>query len=647
MQRKEFRNLITVDEAKNLFLNLGCSYTSCPILIENSEGSILNEDISSIINVPPFDKSLMDGFAVKARDTYKSSESSPIKLKLVYPSVEPGTIPKNEISTGEAVEISTGAAIPEGSDAVVMVEYTHVEGDYLYVYRPVYQKENVMSVGSDILRGQKLVKLGEKIRQRDIGLLAATGKREVNVRKLNVGIISTGDELVNPGQILSMGQIYDTNSYSLYSAVKEVGGTPHMYGTVKDDWLEMRSILKKAVDECELVLTSGSTSAGSGDIMYRIIGEEGDILAHGINIMPGKPVVIGKIGEKVVIGLPGNPTSALMIFKEFVAPFIKKSLGDMKSYKIDRIVAFAGSSIRSGGRHQLLPVGIIRDKLYPADKGSGAITTLSQADGFIEVNAETEHIHMGEKLEVTLFDTSEKPDLLIAGGLCQGLDILEKLTGLNLRIINSSSSGGFSSISTGTADVGCVNMPFESGYNVEMMQQMGLYDSVLVKGYRRSQGLIVKPSSTIYSIEDLPNKRFSNRNGGSGTRKLFDICVKNFSLNNGLDFHSFLNSIIGYDSESKSALESCNLVLDDSVDATFAPKYIADDLGLRYVPIAEEEFDFVIPKKLLKTPEVDKIIKYLNSDEFGHSLPEGLYTYKRTGEIIDIFEEDSSKNVII
>jgi len=220
----------------------------------------------------------------------------------------------------------------------------------------------------------------------------------------------------------------------------------------------MRKALETAVSECALVLTSGSTSSGAGDVMYRLIDETGETLAHGINIKPGKPVVIGVIKGIPIVGLPGNPTSALMIFNEFVASLLRKSLGAEAGVRRTE-TGIMGTDLRSEGRQQLLPVGIVRGRVYPADRGSGAITSLSGADGFIKIPPETEFIEAGTSVEVTLFGEVEKPDLLIAGGFCPGLDILEDLSGLRFRTLYTSSTGGFSAIAAKTADIAGVNMP--------------------------------------------------------------------------------------------------------------------------------------------------------------------------------------------
>ena len=497
-----------------------------------------------------------------------------------------------------------------------------------------------MKAGSDILKGERVLRAGRKLGTREIGVLASVGKKEVPILKLQVGIISTGDELVRPGEKLVSGKVYDANSYTLYAGVQECGAFPLLYGIVKDNETVMRKALETAVSECALILTSGSTSSGAGDVMYRLIDEIGETLAHGINIKPGKPVVIGVIKGVPIIGLPGNPTSALMIFNEFVAPLLRKALGaDTGLKKVEN--GIMGTDFRSEGRQQLLPVGLIRGRVYPADRGSGAITSLSGADGFIEIPSSTEFIEAGTPVEVTLFGEVEKPDLLIAGGFCPGLDLLEDLSGLRFRTLYTGSSGGFSAIAANTADIAGVNMPsiYPGGqagilYNIPTIENMRLSDVVLVKGYRREVGLLVRQDSPISGLSDLPGKRLINRNLGSGTRALFDLKIAELAGKKGISKKDFTDSIPGYASGAKSEVAICETVASGKADAGVGIRNCAEKSGLKFIKFAEEEYDFLIRREVLETPEVRQFLKILNSDEFASKLQAGLQVYERTGEMI-------------
>lgn len=639
MKRKEFRKLISVEKAREIMNNLQVFPIQESLALENASGEILAGDIVTEINVPPFPRAVMDGYAVRAEDTYACSETRPVELKLLG-NLPAGSDAKLKVSVGDAVEVSTGSPIPEGANAVVMVEYSSEGDGTVSIYSPVTVGENIMKAGSDIRKGERVLRAGRKLGTREIGVLASIGKKDVPVLKLQVGIISTGDELVRPGEKLTSGKIYDANSYTLHAGVHECGAFPLLYGIVKDNETAMKKTLETAVSECALILTSGSTSSGAGDIMYRLIDEIGETLAHGISIKPGKPVVIGIIQGVPIIGLPGNPTSALMIFNEFVAPMLRKALGEDKALKKTEN-GIMGTRFRSEGRQQLLPVGLIRGRVYPADRGSGAITSLSGADGFIKIPSSTEFIEAGTPVEVTLFGEVEKPDLLIAGGFCPGLDLLEDLSGLYFRTLFTSSSGGFSAIASNTADIAGVNMPSSDSrgqdgilYNVPTIENMGLSGTVLVKGYRREVGLIVRQDSLVSGISDLPGKHLINRNRGSGARALLDLKIAEFIAGKGISKKEFTDSIPGYASGAKSEVAVCEAVASGKAEVGVGIRNCTEKNGLHFMKFAEEEYDFLIRKEILETSEVRKFLETLTSTEFASKLPSGLHVYERTGEII-------------
>ncbi|MFA4935532.1 MAG: molybdopterin biosynthesis protein, partial [Candidatus Methanoperedens sp.] len=547
--RKEFRKLVTMDEAKRIIRRLDVQPHPVEIDIENASGCTLACDAVSDVDVPPFNRASMDGYAVHASDTYSAREDMPVRLKLAG-SIPAGINPEFQVNRGEAAEIATGAVMPAGADAVVMVEYTGIDTE-LSVMRPVSINENVMHAGADIMAGERVLKKGTSLGSREIGVLAAIGKKKISVFGLNVGIISTGNELAEPGCELHAGEIYDINSFSISAGVKDCGGTAIRYNIVHDDENEMKTALEIAAKNCDIILTSGSTSAGSGDIMYRIIEENGTVLAHGIDIKPGKPAIIGEVFGKPVFGLPGYPSSSLIIFNEFAAPLIRKMTGK-KEERIE-INAKLAARIRSDGRSQLLPVGVVRGVAYPIEKGSGAITTLSEADGFIEIPASVEMIEAGEDVKVSLFGKPQVPDLLFVGSHCLGLDTLSDLTALKIRVINAGSSGGLGAIRNGTADIAGVHLLDESGvYNVPYLEKFKINNAVIVKGYLREQGLIVRKDSKITKFEDIVNVRVINRNTGSGTRVMTDMKLKEVAKQRGMSFEELINSIEGYHTEAKT-----------------------------------------------------------------------------------------------
>lgn len=620
-----------MDEAKRIIRRLNVQPHPIEIDIENASGCTLSCDAISDVDVPPFSRASMDGYAVHASDTYSAREDMPVRLKLAG-SIPAGINPAFQVNRGEAAEIATGAVMPAGADAVVMVEYTGIDTE-LSIMRPVSINENVMHAGTDIMAGERVLKKGTVLGAREIGVLAAIGKKKTSVFGLNVGIISTGNELAEPGCELHAGEIYDINSFSIAAGVKDCGGTATRYNIVPDDENEMKNALENAAKNCDIILTSGSTSAGSGDIMYRIIEENGTVLAHGIDIKPGKPAIIGKVFGKPVFGLPGYPSSSLIIFNEFAAPLIRKMTG--KKEERMQINAKLAARIRSEGRSQLLPVGVVRGVAYPIEKGSGAITTLSEADGFIEIPASVEMIEAGEDVKVTLFGKPQAPDLLFVGSHCLGLDALSDLTALKIRVINAGSSGGLSAIRNGTADIAGVHLFDESGvYNVPYLEKFKINNAVIVKGYLREQGLIVRKDSSITKFEDIVNVRVINRNTGSGTRVMTDMKLKEIARQRGVSFEELINSIDGYHTEVKTHSAIAAAVKLGKADVGVGIRPVAELNGLKFIKIADEEYDFVILRRLLESREIKLFLEALRGQEFRENLPPGLKAYERTGELV-------------
>jgi len=629
---QEFRHLVSLEDAKKTVESLQVSHQLETVPLENGHGRICGADIYSRVDIPPFDRASMDGYGVHAEDTYTAREDRPVELSLVG-SITPGRIPELSLERGEAVEIATGAVIPVGVDAVVMVEHTTQHGGVVRVKRPVAVGENIMSAGSDFMTGELLLEAGEKLTSREMGVLAAAGVPEVTVRLVRVGIISTGDELTPPTRELKPGCIYDVNTYSLTGAIEEAGGRPIIYGCTPDREDEIRKQILKAVEECDIVLTSGSTSAGSGDVVYKIIREIGEVLVHGVNVKPGKPVVIGVVREKPVIGLPGYPTSALTIFRELVSPLIHRALG-LKPGQDKQVQARLTVDVRSE-RHQFLPVGLIRGRAYPILKGSGAITTLAEADGFIEIPSRVEYLPQGTEVQVTLLGEAEPPDILFIGSHCPGVTLLARLLQpCRMRTVNTGSTGGIQAIRTGTADIAGIHLLDRQGYNLPVLKRLAIKNALLVKGYLREQGIITRQDSDIQSLEDLIGKRIINRNQGSGTRILLDLKLKQLAKEKNTTLKSLTQQIQGYNSQARTHTTVASAVKLGRADAGIAIRSTAEAAGLKFIKIAEEEYDFLIQKNQLETKPVQRFLNTLNSKQFKENLPPGLKTHPDTGKII-------------
>jgi molybdenum cofactor synthesis domain-containing protein len=397
--------VVSLKRAIEIVSDLPVSRKTERVLLDMALGRVVSEDLNSSIDVPPFDRAAMDGFAVRAGDTFHAVRS-PVTLH-VRGLASPGEKPSCSVEKSSCVGISTGTPMPPGADAVVMVEHTDMENDdEVWIYKPVAPGENVMEAGSDIKKEEICIRKGTRLTPRETGVLAASGFAAVPVyRKPCVAIISTGDEIVPTGEELSFGKIYDVNARTIADSVRESGGEPKFLGIVEDEEWK----LKKKVEEglrYDIVIASGSTSAGIGDILYKIIGEMGKILVHGVAIKPGKPTLIGVCRDKPIFCLPGYPTSALITFNVFVSPLIRRISGVRASEK-RRIYATTKTRIYSaGGRYEYSPMKIVFSKgkyeAYPILSGSGAISTLKNADAYIEIPENVEMMDEDEEVEVEL-----------------------------------------------------------------------------------------------------------------------------------------------------------------------------------------------------------------------------------------------------
>ena len=310
--------------------------------LENSLGRVLAEDIFSSTDVPGFDRAAMDGFAIVAEDTFVADEQNPKKLKLLG-QVEAGDASARTVSRGEAIEIATGAPMPDGSNAVVMVEYTKRSTDQVLVFRAVSPGENVTSAGSDVMCGELLLRKSQTVSPREIGLLAAAGIDQVPVyQKPHVAIFSSGNELIKPGDPPSFAKVYDINGPTIAASITECGGEAEFLGILPDNYSTIKSQLQSALQEADMVISSGSTSSGPGDLIYKAVDELGEpgVLVHGLTLKPGKPALVGLVRDKLIFGLPGYPTSALMIFHVLVAPVIRR-LANRSEVKPVRVKAFS------------------------------------------------------------------------------------------------------------------------------------------------------------------------------------------------------------------------------------------------------------------------------------------------------------------
>lgn len=407
-----FRKLLTFDEARQAirkhFKPKPLGTEEIPLLKAHSR--VLAEDVTSGLDVPPFNRSTADGYAVKAEDTFGAEEKKPVKLA-VCGAVNIGELPKVKVTKGRTVEIVTGAPMPEGADAVVMVEDTERKGNRLSISNAVARDENVMKAGSDIKKGQTVLRTGAMLGAREIGVLAAMGHAKARVYLVpRVAVLSTGGEVTEPGRRLPPGKIYDINAYSLCAAVTESGGKPVHLGVVPDDRVELKRALARALASADVVVTSGGVSVGPKDLVPQTVGSLGKpgVVFSGVAIKPGKPVTFAAVDCKPVFSLPGHPASALLVFHLFARPVVCGMAG-RKAMEAPKVNAVAGMRMFSAkGRRTFVMVALRKDKQgrLVADAvepgASGAITTLARADGFVELAEGVQFVDEGEEVAVSL-----------------------------------------------------------------------------------------------------------------------------------------------------------------------------------------------------------------------------------------------------
>jgi molybdopterin molybdotransferase len=372
------------------------------VSLDRANGRVVACDVVAGCDVPPFTRAAMDGYAVIAEDTFGAGQFQP-KVLAPVEKVYTGQVPTRAISRGECIEIATGAPMPKGADAVVMVEETEKDDSgRVRVFSPVYPAQNVGKQGADIVAGQVLVERGSVLNPSRLGAIAAVGVLEVEVfAKPRVAILSTGNEIVEPGQPLLPGQIFDINKFTLSAIIEEHGGVPVAHATAPDTVEDLTRALEACAAE-DVIVFSGGSSVGERDLILDVVAEKGEVLFHGIAVKPGKPTLFGRINGKPVFGMPGYPTSCLSNGYMLLVPVLRR-LARLPESGARRVSVPLGQRIVSTtGRHQFYTVRVVDGVAMPAFKASGDITSMSQADGYIEIPAQTDIVEKGELVEVML-----------------------------------------------------------------------------------------------------------------------------------------------------------------------------------------------------------------------------------------------------
>jgi molybdopterin molybdotransferase len=407
MSKPGFHQLHSLQEALSILFELAPTPFTEIIPLDKALGRILAQDLIAPISIPSFNKSAMDGFAVQTQDLYYASLNKPQKLQLIG-EILPGTIPQQEISSGQCMEISTGAPLPDGADGIVMVEHTEQENQMVSFFKASVPGEHIIKKASDIQEGQTVIRKGTRLTPRHTALLSGLGIEDFLVfQHLTIAIGSSGNEIVRPPSLLKEGQSYDINARAIIDALREYGCNTIDFGVIPDETDKMKIQLEEMANSSDIVILSGGSSLGTKDLMLETISNMGKIFVHGIAVKPGKPTLIGKINNKLFLGLPGHPASALSNFYIIIKPLMDFIFHVHNIFKPSVQASLSIKVASTIGRFEYLPVKLEHQNssylAIPAMKGSSAISSLSMADGYIEINENIEVLDKGTCVEVVLF----------------------------------------------------------------------------------------------------------------------------------------------------------------------------------------------------------------------------------------------------
>lgn len=617
--QEQFLDVIDRDEAERRFraaLNLQ-PLGSERILVREALGRVLATDVLARVDVPSFDRSNFDGYAVQAADTFGTSELTPRSVELLSQSLEAGTPATVQVQSGQAVAIATGGMVPRGADAVLMVEHSEERDGRLLIRRAVTPGSGIAFAGTDIAVGEIVLRNGTVLTSRETGVLAALGEQFVDVwRQPRVTIISTGNEIIAPGEAMRPAAVYDSNAQVLADAVREQGGLPQFGGIIRDQADALRGALQQALRDSDVVLLSGGTSKGRGDLCYRVVAELQDpgIIVHGVALKPGKPICMAVSAGKPVVILPGFPTSAIFTFHEFVAPVIRVLAGRPPELPAEVNATLAIRVNSEVGRTEYLLVGLVRTdtglSAFPMGKGSGSVTAFSRADGFVTIPRQTEIVEAGDQVQVRLIGRGLEPaQLIVMGSHCAGLDYLLtqlQCRGISSKLLTVGSSAGLRAAQRGECDLAGIHLldPETGTYNRPFLTE----GVTLAAGYGRWQGIVFRrgdprfagrtPAEIIALATADPAVVMVNRNQGSGTRLLIDRLLQGARPS-------------GYAVQPANHSAVAAAILQHRADWGVAIEAAARLADLEFVACQQERFDFVVPQARWQRPAVQAFLALL------------------------------------
>ena len=625
-RQEQFLEVVSAEEASARFAR---HIDSSPlpgetVALSAALGRVLAQDVAAPIDVPPFDRANVDGFALRSADTSGASATAPRRLRLNGEVIVCGHAPAIAVEAATASPIATGGVIPRGADAVLMIEDTDLIEDQnapaIEVRRAVGPGQFIAYAGSDIARGETVLRRKTVLSSREIGMLGACGIAKVDVvRRPKVAVLSTGDELVAPGAALGPARVYDSNGAILAAAIAEAGGEAVPFGALADEEAAIEAAMRRALAACDMVVMSGGTSKGAGDLSHRVVSKLGapGVLVHGVALKPGKPLCLAVVEGKPLVVLPGFPTSAIFTFHTFVAPVIRARAGlpPEAARTVDADVPVRISS--ELGRKEFVLVALVEAEqgpvAFPLAKGSGAVTSFSQADGFLEIDALAPALDAGTRTRVTLIGhMARSSDLVIMGSHDVALDIvLGALAdgGFAVRAIAVGSLGGVAALERGECDIAPVHLiDAKSGRYNEHLVQPGL---ALVKGWRRMQGFVHRPSDSRFAgLSAAAALRVAiaekdclmvNRNAGSGTRVLIDRLLEGARP-------------AGYSNQPRSHNAVAAAVAQERADWGIAIEPVALMYGLSFLALAPEDYDFLLRESRRDRPALAAFLAALRDE---------------------------------
>ncbi len=637
--RNIYLNMKTLKEAQEILLKefplsdvLSNEFLSVP----DAVGRVLAEPVTASLSSPNYHLSAMDGIAVKAKNTFGAGE----------------TRPKELIIGKDAFYVNTGHVLPENTDSVIMIEYVNVlDEKRIEIEAPAFPWQHVRKVGEDIVATELLFPRNHVVTPYCIGALLSGGVLSVLVKKKpKVLVIPTGSELVDWRESslkdLKPGQVLETNSFVLGKLIESSGGAYVRHEMLTDDQKKIQQAVEDGVnDDFNMVLTMGGSSAGSEDYTKSVISNLGKVLVHGVTIMPGKPILIGKIKDKPVFGIPGYPVSAIIAFEQFVRPLLYKMLGQPEIER-QRIQVEPTKKIPSKlGVEEFIRVklGAVGNKIVaiPLPRGAGCITSITEADGIIRVPNNVEGIKPQESATVELLHPLSliKNTIVAVGSHDNTLDIIADQikaghSSLTLSSSHVGSMGGLMAIKKRVCHLaGSHLLDIDDGsYNISYIKKYLPNTKVkLINLVFRDQGLIVSPGNpkTIKGIEDLDRNdiTFINRQAGSGTRILLDYKLNQLGMEP--------EKISGYDNEEFTHMSVAVAVLSGSVDVGLGIFAAAKALNLDFIPVVTEQYDLIIPEEYFEWENIRSLLETISTKEFKDRVEAlGGYSTEKTGEII-------------